>query len=83
MSTDNKALKLRMWAVYAVLVLFALGIVWRLFTIQVVEGEQWRARAEVVTTKYRTVTPDRGNIYSANGTLLAITLPSVTICIWT
>jgi cell division protein FtsI (penicillin-binding protein 3) len=75
MSTDNKALKLRMWAVYGVLVLFAFGIVWRLFTIQVVEGEQWRARAEVVTTKYRTVTPDRGNIYSANGTLLATTLP--------
>ncbi|MFZ1687220.1 MAG: penicillin-binding protein [Flavobacteriales bacterium] len=75
MITDNKALKLRMWAVYAVLVLFALGIIVRLFTIQVVEGEEWRARAEVVTTKYRTVTPDRGNIYSANGTSLATTLP--------
>ena len=75
MITDNKALNLRMWAVYGVLVLFAFGIVWRLFTIQVVEGEQWRTRAEVVTTKYRTVTPDRGSIYSANGTLLATTLP--------
>ncbi|MEO8067748.1 MAG: penicillin-binding protein [Flavobacteriales bacterium] len=75
MTADNKAFKLRMWAVYAVLVLFALGIVVRLFTIQVVEGEKWKERAEVVTTKYRTVIPDRGNIYSSNSTLLATTLP--------
>ena len=75
MNTETKAMKLRMWAVYAGLVLFALGIVWRLFTIQVIEGEKWKQRAEVVTTKLRTIQPDRGNIYSADGTLLATTLP--------
>ncbi|MFZ1331816.1 MAG: penicillin-binding transpeptidase domain-containing protein, partial [Flavobacteriales bacterium] len=58
-----------------VMVLFALAISVRLFTIQIVEGEQWRAKAEHVATTYRIVQPDRGHIYSEDGRLLATSVP--------
>jgi cell division protein FtsI (penicillin-binding protein 3) len=40
-----------------------------------VEGDKWRAKAETVSTMYRTVQPDRGHIYSEDGRLLATSVP--------
>jgi cell division protein FtsI (penicillin-binding protein 3) len=57
------------------MVLFACAIAVKLFTIQLVEGDKWRAKAEVVSTTYRTVQPDRGHIYSEDGRLLATSVP--------
>jgi cell division protein FtsI (penicillin-binding protein 3) len=60
-------------------VLFALAIAVKLFTIQLVEGEKWLARAETVSTTYRIVPPDRGHIYSEDGRLLATSVPEYEI----
>lgn len=75
MSTTNGQLRGRANLVYLLVLLFAGAIAVRLFTIQLVEGEQWRERAEHVATQYRTVLPDRGHIYSEDGRLLATSVP--------
>lgn len=75
MTDTTKQLRARANMVYIVMVLFALAISVRLFTIQIVEGEQWRAKAEHVATTYRIVQPDRGHIYSEDGRLLATSVP--------
>ncbi|MBP6312389.1 MAG: transpeptidase family protein [Flavobacteriales bacterium] len=75
MTDTTRQLRARANMVYIVMVLFALAISVRLFTIQIVEGEQWRAKAEHVATTYRIVQPDRGHIYSEDGRLLATSVP--------
>ena len=44
----------------------------KLFHIQFVDGDKYRQLAEDKTLKYSTVNPQRGNIYSFDGSLLAI-----------
>ncbi len=72
---DGRQLRNRANLVYLVLVLFACAIAVKLFTIQLVEGDQWRAKAEHISTTYRVVQPDRGHIYSEDGRLLATSVP--------
>ncbi len=55
--------------------LFALGILYRICTIQFLQGDEWRAKAEAFTTKVFEIEAVRGNIFDANGSLLATSLP--------
>ena len=55
--------------------LFALGIFYRICVIQFVQGDQWRSKAEAFTTKLDSVEAVRGDIFDANGALLATSLP--------
>ena len=73
--SDNRQLRARANMVYLGVVVFAIAIAVQLFRIQLVEGEQWRAKAEHVSTAWRTVEPDRGHIYSEDGRLLATSVP--------
>jgi cell division protein FtsI (penicillin-binding protein 3) len=71
----NKQLALRAGIVYLGVVLFAIAVAVQLFRVQLVEGAHWRAKAETVSTKWRTVEPDRGHILSADGQFLATSVP--------
>ncbi len=73
--TENKQFRARANMVYMAIVVFAFAIAVKLFTIQIAEGDKWLARAETVSTTYRTVQPDRGHIYSEDGRLLATSVP--------
>ncbi len=73
--TEQRTQRLRINLIYGVLVAFAAAIAWKLFTIQLVEGDRWMARAEKVATSYRSVQPDRGHIFSEDGRLLATSVP--------
>jgi cell division protein FtsI (penicillin-binding protein 3) len=55
--------------------LFAFGILYRICVIQFSEGDMWRAKAEAFTTKLEDMEAVRGNIFDANGSLLATSLP--------
>jgi cell division protein FtsI (penicillin-binding protein 3) len=57
------------------LVVIGIAIVWKIFTIQFVQGKQWRSMADSLTIKSLPVPAERGNIYSADGHLLATSLP--------
>jgi cell division protein FtsI (penicillin-binding protein 3) len=72
---DNRQLRARANIVYVAVMLFAVAIAVKLFTIQIVEGDKWRAKAKTISTMYRIVQPDRGHIYSEDGRLLATSVP--------
>ncbi len=55
--------------------LFALGVLYRICAIQFLQGEEWKAKAEAFTTKVFEIEAVRGNIFDANGSLLATSLP--------
>jgi cell division protein FtsI (penicillin-binding protein 3) len=55
--------------------MFALVILYRICIIQFAEGEKWRDKAEAATTKVFEMEAVRGNIFDANGALLATSLP--------
>jgi cell division protein FtsI (penicillin-binding protein 3) len=54
---------------------FALAIAYRMITIQFVQGNEWRQKAQALTTSIISIDAVRGNIFDANGALLATSLP--------
>jgi len=66
---------LRVYLSFGLIVLFAVAVLFRLFDVQFVEGHKWRAMADSLSTKYITIEAARGNIYSADGSLLATSIP--------
>jgi len=67
--------------VYVALCIFAISILYRIIVIQFVQGDEWKAKAEAFTTKVHDIEAVRGNIFDANGALLATSLPYYEIAI--
>lgn len=65
----------RLLVVFLLMVGIGVAIIVQAFRIQVVEGQRWRAIADSLTTRYRTIPAERGNIYADDGRLLATSLP--------
>ena len=59
--------------------IFALAVVFKLLTIQFVQGDKYRALAEERTIKNVVIPANRGNVYSVNGNLLATSVPKFDI----
>lgn len=67
-----------LWRVYLAFLLicgFGMAIIVQASRIQFEEGEKWRSMADSLTTSYRTIEAERGNVFSENGSLLATSLP--------
>jgi len=79
--TDEKTLDIKkdiLWRVYLVhfgLCLFGIAIIVQVFRIQYIQGSYWHAKAETATTEMRNIEAKRGNIYSEDGSLMAISVP--------
>lgn len=65
----------RIYLVYVVMGLFSLLIVYRMFHIQLAEGDMWRARAEEISTQQIKVKANRGNILASDESFLAVSVP--------
>ncbi len=65
----------RTYLLYVFMCLFALGILYRICIIQFSEGDKWREKANAFTTMLEDMEANRGNIFDANGALLATSLP--------
>lgn len=65
----------RVLLVYLAFLLFGVAIVVRIIQIQTVQRAELLEQARKVDIRIDTVSADRGNIYSKNGTLLATTVP--------
>ena len=74
MNIKNSIL-LRVRVAFILVFLFSLAVIYKIATIQVVQGEKWTQMAEKVNLQYRTVKATRGNIISDNGSLLATSIP--------
>lgn len=58
---------------------FALAVVFKLVTIQFIQGDEYRALAEKRTLENFDIPANRGNVYSADGSLLATSIPKYDI----
>lgn len=65
----------RVYLIYFFICLFGVAIIYKIFIIQFSEGEAWRAKSKNFSTKLFEIQAVRGNIYDANGILLATSLP--------
>ena len=65
----------RVYLIYFIICLFGVAIISKICIIQFSEGDKWRAQAESFSTKIFEIEAVRGNIYDANGSLLATSLP--------
>ncbi len=65
----------RVGIVYAFILLFGITIVGRILYLQVVEGSELRSRAVEVAEREDVMPTIRGNIYAADGRLLASSVP--------
>nr|WP_321233023.1 penicillin-binding protein [uncultured Psychroserpens sp.] len=58
---------------------FALAVVFKLCSIQFIQGDQYRSLALERTEKIVDIPANRGNVYSADGSLLATSIPKYDI----
>lgn len=73
---DTQQMMIRIYAVAGILFLFALGVFYRLGTVQFVERDELEQSALNQNRKMETLEAKRGNIYSVDGALLATSVPS-------
>ncbi len=79
MAVNSKNIMNRLYVVAGIMFLTAIGVVAKLVNIQFFEGEHYRSLAEKRTVKNFTITPNRGNIYADDGSLLATSVPKYEI----
>jgi cell division protein FtsI (penicillin-binding protein 3) len=78
MAVSDKNILTRLYFVAGGLFLFACAVLFKLVGIQI-EGEKYRDLAEVRTTKMFTIAPNRGDLISDDGSLLATSVSRYTI----
>lgn len=65
----------RVYLVYIFMCLFGVAVIAQVFRLQFVQGKYWRNKADSLTTAYKNIEAIRGNIYAADGSLLATSIP--------
>lgn len=79
MAVDDKHISYRIYLVACAIFLMAIGIAVKLTNIQWVEGEYYRELAKERTVRNFVIPANKGNIYSADGSLLATSIPKYII----
>ncbi|VAW10535.1 Cell division protein FtsI [Peptidoglycan synthetase] [hydrothermal vent metagenome] len=79
MAVNNKNILTRLYLVTACLFLFAGAVLFKLVSIQMVDGDKYRDLAEKRTSKMFTIAPNRGDLISDDGSLLATSVSRYTI----
>jgi cell division protein FtsI (penicillin-binding protein 3) len=75
----NKEIRFRVYITFLAMLVVGGAIVYKAARIQVREGKELIAHADSMHTKLQTIDPERGNIYSEDGSLLASTVPQFDI----
>ena len=71
----------RVTVLAALIVLVMIGLLYRYFSLQVIQNEEFRAQSDRNRIAVRTVAPTRGVIVDRSGNLLAVNQPSFTLAI--
>ncbi|MFH6943954.1 penicillin-binding protein [Flavobacterium sp. FlaQc-50] len=79
MAVDDKHISYRIYLVAVFIFLMAIAIVVKLTNIQWVEGDYYRKLAKQRTVRNFVIPANKGNIYSADGSLLATSVPNYEI----
>ena len=75
----RKDIILRVYFSFVLLALVAIAIFYRAVHVQVFQGERWKRMSDSLTTYFIDVEAGRGNIYAADGSLLATSIPEYSI----
>ncbi len=79
MAISEKNILTRLYIVAGFLFLFAVAVMVKLVSIQMVDGDKYRKLAMDRTEKLFTIAPNRGNLYSDDGSLLATSVSRYSI----
>ncbi|CAM3804014.1 penicillin-binding protein [Flavobacterium cucumis] len=79
MAVEDKKISYRMYFVAFMFFMMAVFILIKLNNIQWVEGSYYRKLAKERTVKNFTIPANKGNVYSADGSLLATSIPEYTV----
>jgi cell division protein FtsI (penicillin-binding protein 3) len=66
---------MRIYFVFGVISVAGCLVLWKVYEIQQFKDDYWVKKAEKLSTKFFTITAERGNIYSSDERLLATSLP--------
>jgi len=72
---ERKNIINKAYLVFLGICLFSLFVFGKILLVQFTEGEKWEAKVEKLTTDLREITPVRGNVYTADGNMLATSVP--------
>ena len=79
MAIEDKKISYRMYFVAVMFFMMAIFVLVKLNNIQWVDGKYYRKLAKERTVKNFTIPANKGNVYSADGSLLATSIPEYTI----
>jgi cell division protein FtsI (penicillin-binding protein 3) len=79
MAVEDRHITYRIYLVAFCIFLMAIAIIFKLSKIQWVEGNYYRKLAKEKTVKNFIIPANKGNIYSADGSLLATSIPNYNI----
>ena len=74
MAATKKGILNKLYVVFVFITLFLAAIILRLTDIQFADGEKYRDMSEHLTLKNDTIFANRGNVFSADGSLLATSM---------
>ena len=77
----KRSIVIRVRVIFILVALAACAIPYKVAVVQLVEGEKWKTKAQQVNFQFRDVPATRGNIYAADGSLLATSLPFYQVAI--
>ncbi len=75
----KKSILNKLYVIVVLMTLFFVVIIFRVFNLQYVEGDKYRELSLEETTKNDTIYANRGNVYAADGNLLATSMSKFTI----
>lgn len=76
MTEKRRNIVLRFGLMYALICVLFVGVIYRIVVLQFIEREEWLKVAEKQKRTDIIVKPNRGNIFSADGRLMASSIPS-------
>ena len=79
MTDQRRNIVLRFGVVYFIISLLFIGVIYKIIQIQYFERDQWMELADKQKMSDIMVRPKRGNIYAADGRLLASSIPTYTV----
>ncbi len=75
MSDGRKAILMRAYLIYILVLIFGGIILGRIIYLQFVQGEYWSKQASIVNSRIEVIDPVRGNIFADDESLLATSVP--------
>jgi len=79
LAISEKNILNRLYFIAGCIFIFCMAVVFKLTTIQFVQGDKYRALAEQRVVKNVVIPANRGNVYSSKGNLLATSIPKYEI----